>query len=60
MVKLFHHVLFSSVLEQVNDQEMRDGKSNHSSNRGLKVDLYISFFGRQPFPLDFRIIFLYQ
>ena len=46
MVKLFHHVLFSRVLEQVNDQEMRDGKSNHSSNRGLKVDLYISFFGR--------------
>ena len=27
MVKLFHHVLFSRVLEQVNDQEMRDGKS---------------------------------
>ena len=46
MVKLFHHVLFSRVLEQVNDQEMRDGKSNHSSNHGLKVDLYISFFGR--------------
>ena len=46
MVKLFHHVLFSRVLEQVNDQEMRDGKSNLSSNRGLKVDLYISFFGR--------------
>ena len=30
MVKLFHHVLFSGVLEQVNDQEMRDGKSNHT------------------------------
>ena len=30
MVKLFHHVLFSRVLEQVNDQEMRDGKSNHT------------------------------
>ena len=30
MVKLFHHVLFSKVLEQVNDQEMRDGKSNHT------------------------------
>jgi len=30
MVKLFHHVLFSRVLEQVNDQEMRDGKSVHS------------------------------
>ena len=27
MVKLFHHVLFSRVLEQVNEQEMRDGKS---------------------------------
>ena len=27
MVKLFYHVLFSRVLEQVNDQEMRDGKS---------------------------------
>ena len=27
MVKLFHYVLFSRVLEQVNDQEMRDGKS---------------------------------
>ena len=26
MVKLFHHVLFSRVLEQVNDQEMRVGK----------------------------------
>ena len=26
MFKLFHHVLFSRVLEQVNDQEMRDGK----------------------------------
>ena len=26
MVKLFHHVLFSRVLEPVNDQEMRDGK----------------------------------
>ena len=26
MVKLFHHVLFSRVLERVNDQEMRDGK----------------------------------
>ena len=30
MVKLFHHVLFSRVLEQVNDQEMRDGKSSHT------------------------------
>ena len=30
MVKLFHHVLFSRVLEQVNDQEMRDGKSVHT------------------------------
>ena len=30
MVKLFHPVLFSRVLEQVNDQEMRDGKSNHT------------------------------
>jgi len=30
MVKLFHHVLFSRVLEQVNDQEMRGGKSNHT------------------------------
>ena len=30
MVKLFHHVLFSRVLEQVNDQEMRDGKSVHA------------------------------
>ena len=30
MVKLFHHVLFSLVLEQVNDQEMRDGKSVHT------------------------------
>ena len=30
MVKLFHHVLFSKVLEQVNDQEMRGGKSNHT------------------------------
>ena len=47
MVKLFHHVLFfSRGLEQENDQEMRDGKSNHSSNRGLNVDLYISFFDR--------------
>ena len=27
MVKLFHHVLFSRVLERVNVQEMRDGKS---------------------------------
>ena len=27
MVKLFHHVYFSRVLERVNDQEMRDGKS---------------------------------
>jgi len=25
-----HHVLFSRVLEQVNDQEMRDGKSVHT------------------------------
>ena len=30
MVKLFHHVLFSRVLEQENDQEMRDGKSVHT------------------------------
>ena len=30
MVKLFHHVLFSQVLEQMNDQEMRDGKSVHT------------------------------
>jgi len=30
MVKLFHHVLSSRVLEQVNDQEMRDGKSVHT------------------------------
>ena len=30
MVKLFHHVLFSRVLEQVKDQEMRDGKSVHT------------------------------
>jgi len=30
MVKLFHHVLFARVLEQVNDQEMRDGKSVHA------------------------------
>ena len=30
MVKLFHHVLFSRVLDQVNDQEMRDGKSVHT------------------------------
>ena len=30
MVKLFHHVLFSRVLEQVNDQEMRDGQSVHT------------------------------
>ena len=30
MVKLFHHILFSQVLEQVNDQEMRDGKSVHT------------------------------
>ena len=30
MVKLFHHVLFSRVVEQVNDQEMRDGKSVHT------------------------------
>ena len=27
MDKRFYHVLFSRVLEQVNDQEMRDGKS---------------------------------
>ena len=26
MVKLFHHVLFPRVLEQVNDKERRDGK----------------------------------
>ena len=26
MVKLFHHVLFPRVLEQVNDQERRHGK----------------------------------
>ena len=30
MVKLFHHILFLRVLEQVNDQEMRDGKSVHT------------------------------
>jgi len=30
MVKLFHHVLFSRVLEQVSDQEMRDGNSVHT------------------------------
>ena len=30
MVKLFHHVLFSRVPEQVNDQEMRDGKGVHT------------------------------
>ena len=30
MVKLCHHVLFSRVLEQVNDQEMMDGKSVHT------------------------------
>jgi len=30
MVKLFHHVLFWRALEQVNDQEMRDGKSVHT------------------------------
>jgi len=30
MVKQFHHVLFSRVLEQVNDQKMRDGKSVHT------------------------------
>ena len=30
MVKLFHHVPFSRVLEQVNVQEMRDGKSVHT------------------------------
>ena len=30
MVKLFDHVLFSQVLEQVNDQKMRDGKSVHT------------------------------
>ena len=30
MVKLFHNVLFSQVLEQVNDQEMKDGKSVHT------------------------------
>ena len=30
MVKLFHHVLFSRVLEQVNNQEMRDGESVHT------------------------------
>jgi len=30
MVKLFHHVLFSRVLERVNDQEMRDGKIVHT------------------------------
>ena len=30
MVKLFHHVLFSRVLLQVIDQEMRDGKSVHT------------------------------
>ena len=30
MVKLFHHVFFSRVLEQANDQEMKDGKSVHT------------------------------
>ena len=30
MVKLFHHVLFPRVLEQVNDQEMRGGESVHT------------------------------
>ena len=30
MVKLFYDVLFLRVLEQVNDQEMRDGKSVHT------------------------------
>ena len=30
MVKLFDHVFFSQVLEQVNDQKMRDGKSVHT------------------------------
>ena len=30
MVKLFRHVLLWRVLEQVNDQEMRDGKSVHT------------------------------
>jgi len=30
MVKLFYHVLFLQVLGQVNDQEMRDGKSVHT------------------------------
>ena len=30
MVKLFHHVRFSRVLEEVNDLEMRDGKSSHT------------------------------
>ena len=30
MAKLFDHVLSSRVLEQVNDQEMRDGKSVHT------------------------------
>ena len=30
MVKLFHHVLFSRVLEQVDDQGMRKGKGIHT------------------------------
>ena len=30
MVKLFHRVLLSRVLEQVNDREMRDGTSFHT------------------------------
>ena len=30
MAKLFHHVLFLRVLEQANDQEMRDGKNVHT------------------------------
>jgi len=29
-VKLFHHILFSRVLEQVNNQEMRDRESVHT------------------------------
>ena len=32
----------------------------HLSNHGLKVDLYVSFSSRQPFPFDLRIIFLHQ
>ena len=30
MVKLFRQILFSRVLEQVNNQQMRDGESVHT------------------------------